>query len=143
MRDRVQPLEQVLHIGGEIERVGNDDDIEAAVAELNEFTGLREEFGAGQAQAGGRDLGFRQINARLFPGAETREQFAGAAADFEHAGVRRNEEIVVVGQQRAVGVRTRLRLRGGGIVERADALEMFAGKGGDFGGHVDGAEGGH
>ena len=45
----------MLDIGGEVQRIGNDDNIEAAVAEIDEFAGLDEKFGVGQAKACGGD----------------------------------------------------------------------------------------
>jgi len=43
----METLEEVLDVGSEVERVRNDDDIEAAVAEVDAFTGLHKKLGVG------------------------------------------------------------------------------------------------
>ena len=59
MRNGMQPFEQCLHIGGEVERVRNDDEIErtAQPVRLQVFPGLDEKASPRQPLARGRDAG--------------------------------------------------------------------------------------
>src|SRR4051812_24453952 len=101
----MQSLEQSLDVRDEIERVGDDDDIEPS-RDLEEFTGLDEEGPVGQTLPGRGNLRGGKINSRLVSGAQERKQFTGAAADLEHRRIGWNQQIVVMGEQATVGAGT-------------------------------------
>jgi hypothetical protein len=85
--DAVQLLEEPLHVGGEIQRVGNDDAVER-LAEREGLAGLHKKLRAGHAGAGGGELAGGEIDADFAAGADPGQEFARAAADLEHAGFR-------------------------------------------------------
>ena len=68
----MQALEEPLHIGGEVERVGNDDDIEL-LREIEEFAGLHEKSRLRHARLCGGDLRRREVDAGFFCGAHLGE----------------------------------------------------------------------
>ena len=61
VRDEVESFEEMLDVGGEVERVRDNDDIEAAVAEVDEFAGLHKKLGLRGAAARGGDLGGGEV----------------------------------------------------------------------------------
>ena len=130
----LQPFQQQLHIRREVQRVRNNDHVELLV-EFGQFPGLYEEFALRHANPGRIDLGRGQIDAG-FPGdIQAGEQFAGTAADLEHRGIGRDQEIVIMRQQAAVAAGKAVGFRRRGIVKRAKFLEPEPGDVGG-GGHV-------
>ena len=67
MGQGLQTLEQQLHIGGQIQGVRNDDDVEFLV-QIDQFTGRDVELGLGHTQARGLDLARGEIDASLAGG---------------------------------------------------------------------------
>jgi hypothetical protein len=139
----VQVLEQALHVGRKVQRVGNDDDIEFSLigvrlSEVQQFTCLHMKPPFRHALPRRGDLRGSKIDPYFSRRVDLRQQFARTAADFQHAAIRRNEQVVVVRELRAISAGARLRLRRRRIIERADALEVFTGKDGNIRRHVGG-----
>ena len=85
------------------------------------------------ALPGGFDLSGREVDPGLLLRPQPGEEFAGAAADFEHGRVGRNQEIVIVGEQSPVAAGAGLGLHRRAVVERPDLVEVFKGEGGNGG----------
>ena len=130
----LQPLQQQLHIGGEVERVRDDDDVELLV-QLEELAGLDMERGARHPPPGGFDLARGNVEAGFPRGVQPGKQFAGTAADFQDAGVGRHDQVVVVREQGAVAPGAPAQFRRSGVVEIPHPVEVAGGGGGQGASH--------
>lgn len=79
----MQALQELLHVGGKVERVRYDNEVEA-LPEVESLASLNVKFAGGAAFAGGGDLFLGQIDSDLSGGIEPSQEFARAAADLEH-----------------------------------------------------------
>lgn len=100
----VQALKHLLDVGGEIERVGDEDAVEA-LAEIEGFGRLDVELASGRLLAGAGDLALRKIYAHPPARLYQPQEAARAAADLEDGSIRGNQQVVVVGQHPAVAER--------------------------------------
>ena len=94
-------FDDLLDVGGEVERFREDDEVERAV-ELQILAGHDMEFCLGQFRAGGPDLIAGEIDPGEIPIREQGKKISGAASDFEDACSGRNEVSVINGQQFSV-----------------------------------------
>src|ERR1700722_7950399 len=101
MGDSTQALEQTVHIGGLIDRVGYDDVIEGPVQ--SEFlTGLHVECAVGYRPPCLLDLAAGQVDPGNVAVGQMPEEFTAATADFEHTSVRRDHALVVAREDAAI-----------------------------------------
>ena len=128
----MQPLQHALHVGGEIEGVRNDDDVEGAL-QVQLLARLDEEMPVGEFPARGLDLHRGDVDPRDVAGPQSRQELAAAAADLQHPRIRGDQEVVVVGQEPAVAAGGRGRGRRG-VEELPHGIEVGLGQAGE-GGH--------
>jgi hypothetical protein len=129
----VEPREKLLHVGGEVQRVGDDDEVEGSSPRggIESFAGLHLEAAVRQPGAGGGDATRRKVDAGDIAGAEQREEVALAAADLQYSGVGGNEKVVVVGEAVAVGARSRPQSARHFLVPAPHLLEVSVGQSGN------------
>ena len=82
----MQPLEDLLHVGREVERIGDHDDIEP-LAELERLGRLHVELAVRGVSPGGLDLALRKVDPDFPPCAEPAEELTRAAAHLKDGGI--------------------------------------------------------
>jgi hypothetical protein len=125
----MKALEHRLHVGGEVERVRNDDDVEGLPQRfrIERFARHNEEVSVWHLASGAGDTTCGKVDPADVVRVKQREKIARAAAHFQDPGVGGDEQIVVMGEAAAVGTGAGLQAIRRPVVMRAHFLQVLCG----------------